>query len=92
MNHILGNIIRFKQQFLPSEILDDDIEKAPSLVEMVNNAKEEWVDAKKFFEEVTDPALIDHAIYRIEAAERKYVYLLKLANDEQAVNQDIAIF
>lgn len=81
----------FLMEFLPSELLEDDLEKAPSLVEMVNKAKEEWLEAKKFFDEVTDPTLIDHAIYRMESAEKKYIYLLKLANEEKTVNDNIAL-
>ncbi|MDK2824755.1 MAG: hypothetical protein PWQ67_2692 [Clostridia bacterium] len=91
MNNLIKNILKFKHNFLPSEILDDEFEKVPSLVEMVNKAKEEWLDAKRFFEEVTDPVLIDHAIYRMESAEKKYMYLLKLVNDEKVVNDYIQL-
>lgn len=58
---------------------------------MVNKAKEEWQDAKKYFGEVTEPELIDHAIYRVEAAEKKFVYLLKVSQEEGLVNEDIKL-
>lgn len=47
----------------------------------VNRAKQEMFDAENFFDNVTDPELIDHAIYKMEAAKSKYTYLLKQARD-----------
>ena len=43
----------------------------------IENAKREWEDAKNIFENVTQPDLVDYAIYKIEAAEKKYIYLLR---------------
>lgn len=43
----------------------------------IENAKKEWEDAKNIFENVSQPDLVDYAIYKIEAAEQKYIYLLK---------------
>jgi len=43
----------------------------------IKNAKKEWENAKNIFENVTNPDLIDYAIYNIEATEKKYTYLLK---------------
>lgn len=61
------------------------------MLDLVNKAKEEWLDAKKYFGEVTEPELIDHAIYRVEAAEKKFVYLLKLSQQEGLVNEYIKL-
>ncbi|MCR2044263.1 DUF2508 family protein [Anaerosalibacter massiliensis] len=50
--------------------------------EIVNNIKEafkEWKSKERYFESVTDPDLIDHAIYEIEACKIKYIYFLKQA-------------
>ncbi|MFZ7103042.1 MAG: DUF2508 family protein [Peptococcaceae bacterium] len=91
MNHLLEKLLRFKEALLSSEILNEDVKKAPSLVEMVEAAKEEWLDAKKFFEEVTDPVLIDHAIYRMESAEKRYIYLLKTADEEKVINDHVQL-
>ncbi len=44
---------------------------------IIENAKKEWEDAKNIFENVSEPDLVDYAIYKVEAAEQKYVYLLK---------------
>lgn len=48
----------------------------------IENAKREWEDAKNIFENVSQPDLVDFAIYKVEAAERKYVYLLRQIKNE----------
>jgi hypothetical protein len=35
-----------------------------------------------YLDSVTDPDLVDHAIYSMEAAEKKYIYLLKQAKKD----------
>lgn len=62
----------------PSEIIDV---KPPTILEAVEQARLEWVAARTYFETVTDPDLIDHAIYLLEAAQRKYEYVLKKARE-----------
>lgn len=57
-----------------------------TLVDLVDRARCEWEQAKTLFDEVEDPDLIDHAIYAMEAAERKYMYLLKKAKEEKIVD------
>lgn len=49
------------------------------MIKALQEAKENWQTARIYFDHATDPDLIDHAIYSIEAAERKYMYLLKQA-------------
>lgn len=51
---------------------------------MVEQARLEWRCARERFNQISDPDLIDHAIYDLEAAERRYVYLLKKAKEEGA--------
>ena len=48
----------------------------------LNKAKQEMYDAENFFDNVIDPELIDHAIYKMEAARSKYIYLLKQAKED----------
>lgn len=52
-------------------------ESSKDEITIIENAKKEWEDAKNIFENVTQPDLVDYAIYKVEAAEQKYVYLLK---------------
>lgn len=48
----------------------------------LHKAQQEMYDAENFFDNVVDPELVDHAIYKMEAAKSKYVYLLKQARDK----------
>jgi hypothetical protein len=49
----------------------------------LHKAQQEMYDAENFFDNVVDPELVDHAIYKMEAAKSKYVYLLKQAKDKE---------
>lgn len=40
------------------------------------------VERVSYFNNATDPELIDHAILLLEAAERKYMFLLNEAKDK----------
>lgn len=52
------------------------------LIEAVRTARNEWLIAKANFLLVSDQDLVDQAIYTIAAAEKKYLYLLKIARQE----------
>ena len=49
------------------------------LAQLVEKARREWLAAQNAFDFVTEPELVDYAIFALQAAERRYVYLLKLA-------------
>lgn len=49
----------------------------PSLRELADEAKKEWQQALAYFEHVKDRELVDYAIKNLEAAEKRYNYLLK---------------
>lgn len=51
---------------------------------LVEQARQEWQDAKGRFNEVSDPDLVDYAVYALEAAERRYIYLLRKARQNGA--------
>ena len=42
-------------------------------------AKQEWEAAKNYFDYVSDPELVEYAVFALETAKRKYIYLLKKA-------------
>ena len=52
----------------------------------IREALKKWKDATRFFVCVNDPELMDYAIYDMEAARRKYMFLLrqKVRDDEEA--------
>ncbi|WP_018248329.1 DUF2508 family protein [Orenia marismortui] len=54
-----------------------ELELEDNLNYQIEEAREEWQEARKYFNSVSDPDLIDHAIYLLEAAESRYSYLVK---------------
>lgn len=50
--------------------------------DMVEQARQEWLNAQNYYNNVCDRDLVDHAVYLTHAAERKYIYLLKKARQE----------
>lgn len=46
-------------------------------VAAVDEARREWEHARRYFESVTDEDLVDQAIHLVNAAEKRYAYLLK---------------
>ncbi len=56
-------------------------EQLPDLLEDLEHARLEWRHAHLYFNNVTDPDLIDYAIFYMGATEKKYVYLLKQARE-----------
>jgi hypothetical protein len=48
----------------------------------IKKAYDDWRGAQNYFENVSDPELIDFAIYDLEAAKRRYVYMLRKVRTE----------
>jgi len=57
----------------------------PSLPVVVEEARREWINAQYYYNTVSDQDLIDHAVYLMQAAEKKYMYLLKQARSAGVV-------
>jgi hypothetical protein len=73
---ILNNLIeRLQAEFAQRHTM-------PTILEQMGEAKREWRDAQRYYNSVYDSDLVDHAVYMMQAAEKKYVYLLKLARRE----------
>lgn len=51
----------------------------PNLPDVVEQARQEWLAAQSYYNSVTDKDLVDHAVFLMQAAEKKYMYLLKQA-------------
>lgn len=51
---------------------------------LVEQAHQEWLDARAHFDEVDDPDLVDYAVYTLAAAENRYRYLLRKARRRAA--------
>jgi hypothetical protein len=64
-----------------------DNESAPNtpvqeLPDAIEQARREWLCAQNYYNSVSETDLVDHAVYLMQAAEKKYVYLLKKARRE----------
>ena len=72
----IGKKIKKKAQHI---LVEKEIirEADPDLEENLKEAYREWKLALEYFDNATEPELIDHASYLIGAAERKYMYLLR---------------
>lgn len=51
--------------------------------EQTKQALAEWQAAVNYFEAVSEPSLVEYATYEMEAARRKYEYLLRRARSER---------
>jgi len=60
-------------------------------VDLVEQARREWQAARSLFENVSDPELIDHAIHRMTAAERRYMFLIKEARRSGIVEDGLGL-
>jgi hypothetical protein len=79
------DIARFFSELSSFLLEDQDGTVKPqefSLSDEVKKAHMELLSAEKYFQSVTDPDLVDHAIYTMEAARRKFIYLLKKAREQ----------
>ncbi len=52
-------------------------EHEPDIREKIHNAHQEWLEAMNYFDNVTDPDLVDHASFLMGAARSKYIFYLK---------------
>ncbi|HHY78609.1 MAG TPA: YaaL family protein [Clostridiales bacterium] len=64
---------------IPGFIKNKRDNKHKEFFEALAKARQEWYDAQNYFENVTEEELIDHAIYKMEAARSKYMYMIKHA-------------
>jgi len=50
--------------------------KLRSTDEILEQAKKDWLCAYRIFDEVTDPELMEYAIYNLKATEKRYMFIL----------------
>lgn len=56
---------------------------------ILTEARDEWLQAQNYFENVSEPDLVDYAIYRLEAAKIRYMHLIKQARISGIRNKQI---
>lgn len=62
------------------------IKENEKLIQQIKRAQLDVKTAESFFQMVTDPELVDVAIYELEAKKSKYRYLLRVAKDKGVKN------
>ncbi|AIS51268.1 hypothetical protein TKV_c00540 [Thermoanaerobacter kivui] len=79
----MGMLFEYLKEIAATKnIYDNYSNEAYQLVNEVKQTVKELKDAEIYFQNVTDPDLVDYAIYRLESLKRKYIYLLKKAKKE----------
>lgn len=58
----------------------------PTLSEAIAEARRDLLYAEQCYNQVTDEALIEQAIYLLKASEKKYSYLLNKARNEKSAD------
>ncbi len=76
MDNIPRKVIQLKDIVFNVNSQEEETSKE-SIYISLRKAKQDWENAKNIFENVTNPDLIDYAIYNVDAAEKRYMYLLK---------------
>jgi len=75
---------RFRETWQP--ILEEKNivrEHEPDMKEYLSKARLEWKEAQCYFNNVSEPELVDHAAFLLRAAESKYMYLLRKYKEKQ---------
>ena len=75
--------------FLSGFETESEHEEQIELLNNVDQAKNDWHAALNYFQNVCDPELVDHAIYKVEETKRKYMYLLRQAKKEGVVQDQL---
>lgn len=80
------NILWQRTLKIIKNIFDTNSKEGPKpstdLIELVEQARQEWLKAQYIYNTVLDDDLIDYASYLIQSTEKRYMYLLKLARQE----------
>ena len=87
--NIIETLQKIQDYIYGSENLD--AKPLPSLSIVVEEARQEWLNAQHYYNSVSDQDLVDHAVYLMQAAEKKYIYLLKQARQEGIVRSPYTV-
>jgi hypothetical protein len=63
---------------------DEEPNKYNDEYQALTDAHHEWLAARSYFEQVTEPDLVDFAILSLQAAEKRYEYLWKKMKDKDS--------
>lgn len=74
-----GDIVKSKKRI--KKELEKELEKE-NIIKEIAKAQTDVATAEKFFQFVSDPELVDVAIYNLEAKKSRYRYLIKIAKEK----------
>ncbi len=78
---MLENLKEKLRPFLEDKKIIEEKEK--NLEDEIKEAHQKWLNARRYFNNVSEPELIDHASYLLQAARTKYMYLLDRVKENQ---------
>ena len=61
--------------------IEKELEKE-KIIKEIKKAQSDVITAEKFFQLVSEPELVDVAIYNLEAKKSRYRYLIKIAKEK----------
>ncbi|WP_286317297.1 DUF2508 family protein [Romboutsia ilealis] len=61
--------------------IEKELEKE-NIIKEIKKAQSDVITAEKFFQLVSEPELVDVAIYNLEAKKSRYRYLIKIAKEK----------
>ncbi|CED95042.1 MULTISPECIES: DUF2508 family protein [Romboutsia] len=61
--------------------IEKELEKE-NIIKEIKKAQADVITAEKFFQLVSEPELVDVAIYNLEAKKSRYRYLIKIAKEK----------
>lgn len=76
------NLLLLKEEVVDKKSISDE--------EMLVQAKEELAQAQNLFSRAEDPEMIDYAVLKLKAAEKRYNYLFKTIKKKIKHNAGIA--
>jgi hypothetical protein len=89
MKKVLHNLKNFLINTISIGQADEDkVDEKQEFFDQVRKAHKDWQIAVENFNYYIDPDIIDYAVYDINAAEKKFVYLIKKARKEN-LNADM---
>ena len=74
---MLQNLIDNLKSFYAKREEPEFVSAEQEYVDEAARALEQWRAAENYFNSITDPDLVEYALYEVEAARRKYEYLLR---------------
>ncbi|MDO9534163.1 MAG: DUF2508 family protein [Bacillota bacterium] len=87
MKGVSNFLIDLSQRLLGEKSEVSSEKNSVSSASLLEKAKLDWYAAISLFNNLTDQDLVDHAIFNLNAVERRYSYLLKEARREHEIQK-----